>query len=264
MLYLIICDLRIPKKEIQSLPSDLLGGWRWQHLLQMHEEPFLDFQIKVNPIHSAVIVIDVQNDFCHEKGALAEMGEDVNRIQQNMHNLSLLINEARSMNVLTIFIQSTYNTRDMRYLSPAWKEKQGRVRNGASICADGSWGQEFYGNIKPMENEIVVRKHRYSAFVGTDLDVILRSREIRTLILTGVTTNVCVETTARHGFMKDYYVVVLKDCVATQDAEEIEEASLYNIGKYFGEITSSEKLIEAWNKMKMPNQVVKESKRLSI
>jgi len=113
----------------------------------------------------------------------------------------------------------------------------------------GSWGAEFYEGIKPLPGEIVIDKHHYSAFIETDLDLILRSKGIRTLIMSGVQTDVCVESTARYGFMKDYYLVFLKDCTSTT-SEEIHNNTLRSIAMYFGEVVDSRDVIKCWEERK--------------
>ena len=103
--------------------------------------------------------------------------------------------------------------------------------------------------IKPLPGEVVVNKHRYSGFVNTDLDLILRSKRIRTLIMSGVTSNTCVESTARDGFMRDYYIVFLADCSATFD-DELHNATLKRIDLLFGEVANAADVVGCWEKKK--------------
>ena len=111
-------------------------------------------------------------------------------------------------------------------------------------CREGSWGIELY-QVEPQANERVLAKRRFSAFYSTDLDVMLRARGIKSLIMAGVATNVCVETTARDGFMRDYHIVFLSDCTAAYDRQE-HYSALNNMSKYFGVVADSKELIEAW------------------
>ena len=106
---------------------------------------------------------------------------------------------------------------------------------------------EEYYEITPGPEDIVIRKHRYSAFIGTHFDNTLRARGIRTLILTGVATNVCVESTARDGFMLDYHIVIPSDLTAGV-SEQVKQMSLYNINTFFGEVVESEHILAAWKK----------------
>ena len=112
------------------------------------------------------------------------------------------------------------------------------------VCEAGEWNGDFF-QVKPLPDEVIVTKHRYGAFEGTDLDLVLRSRGIRSVIMTGVATNVCVETTARQAFMRDYYVVFTSDCSATF-SQAAHDATLYNIDQFFGEVASSEQIMACW------------------
>jgi ureidoacrylate peracid hydrolase len=104
--------------------------------------------------------------------------------------------------------------------------------------------EDFFG-VLPAVGDVVLKKPKYSAFVSTALDGILRANRIETLIVTGVATNVCVESTARHAFMLDYHVVVPRDLTAGV-SEEFKEWSLRNISLFFGEVVDSEDLVRAW------------------
>ena len=106
------------------------------------------------------------------------------------------------------------------------------------------WSGDFY-EVRPRPEDVVVTKHRFGAFESTDLDLVLRSRGIRTVIMTGVATNVCVETTARQAFLKDYYVVFTSDCTATYTQPE-HDTTLLNIDNYFGQVVTSDDVIASW------------------
>ena len=92
-------------------------------------------------------------------------------------------------------------------------------------------------------------KHRYSAFHGTNLDVILRTNGIKSLIMTRLSTNICVDSTARDGFMRDYYIVFLSDCTEGTSLEE-HQSTLRTMSMFFGEVTTSEEVMKAWAKIK--------------
>ena len=109
--------------------------------------------------------------------------------------------------------------------------KERQHSDTAALCRAGSWGAEFYA-VSPRPDQRIVVKHRYDAFSGTDLDLILRAHEIETLLLTGVATNVCVETTARTAFCLGYRVVMVGDCLAgTSEAEH--DVALGTLERYF-------------------------------
>jgi ureidoacrylate peracid hydrolase len=206
------------------------------------EDVLTTLKQKVNPEHAAVLVIDIQNDFCHEDGYLRKLGLDISATQSMVPRLVRFIDEARKANVKIIFVQGIYNN---RYLSGPFVEKDRKHGLNNERCLEGSWGADFY-KVTPLATEPVIRKHRYSAFVRTELDQILREAGIKTLILTGVTTNVCVESTARDGFMRDYYIVFLSDCTATF-SQEVHETTLGNITRHFGTVATSSETVGVWH-----------------
>jgi ureidoacrylate peracid hydrolase len=186
------------------------------------------------------MVIDVQNDFCHPEGAQAKQGKEISAMTAVVPNIITLIEEGRKARLQILFIRACHNkfTR-----SEAWENKKGGP-DVPHLCDEGSWGADFY-MIKPLPDEHIIFKSRYSAFIGTDLDIILRCTGIKTLILSGVTTNTCVESTARQGFMMDYNIVFLEDCTATHYIEE-HKAALNNIEQNYGFVTSSTELFKIW------------------
>jgi ureidoacrylate peracid hydrolase len=194
---------------------------------------------KIDPAHAAVLVVDMQNDFVHPEGGLARNGGDPAATQAIVPALNRLISDARSSGAPVIFIRAAHSTWTM---SEVAQEK--RLSREFPICIEGTWGCEFYG-VEPEPGECIVTKHRYSAFINTDLDLILRAQGIKTLIMTGTATNVCVESTARDGFMLDYYIVFLDDCTGTGD-RELHEATLRNISRAFGVVCNSTDVTAEW------------------
>src|SRR5258706_5590517 len=196
---------------------------------------------KVSPAHAALLVVDVQNDFLDTGGAFAPIGRDVTTLHGMVSRLELLIEQARQAGVLVIFVQYCHNKNTE---SEVHVEQRMRGRAGMPICQEGTWGADFF-KVAPKPDDLIVKKHRYSAFVGTDLDVILRSSGIRSLILTGVATNGCVEATARDGFMNDYYIVFVDDCCACYSAE-LHAATLTNITDAYGIVVTSDEVGASW------------------
>jgi len=189
---------------------------------------------------AALLVVDMQNDFCHGDGALAKRGGDVAPTQAMIPKLLHLVDRARAAKLPIIY---TANAHDAWTNSAAWRERQGG--EGMSLCHTGSWGAEFYG-VRPAPDERILIKHRYNAFVGTDLDLILRSRGIETLIFTGVATNICVESTVRDAFARNYGVVMARDCLAGSSAEE-HEWTLRSLERYFGAtVLNADEIAAAW------------------
>lgn len=200
---------------------------------------------KVDPKHAALVVVDVQNDFCHEDSPYGKAGRDMAPVQAAVSRLLELIEAARAAGTLVIFVQVIHSAAND---SDVWKEQKLRARGHLDpVCEEGSWGAEFY-RVAPKPGEPVVTKHRYSAFTGTDLDMILRTRGIKSLIMTGISTNACVESTARDGFMHDYYIVFVSDCTAALGGLERHEATLANIRDLFGIVVTAEEIMNVWRR----------------
>lgn len=208
---------------------------------------------KVDPHRTALIVVDVQNDFCHREGTVGSEGRDLTQIQAMVPRLVKFIDEARQVALPIIYIQAIYNSANGWYLSDVLlQQEKTRMKDRYTkytLCEENSWGAEFYGGIKPLPGEAIVKKHRFSAFIDTELDAILRSKKIRTLIMTGVATNVCVQTTACNGFLKDYYIVLVSDCLAGTSVA-LHTSALENLGLFFGEVTTSTEIDRLWNQKK--------------
>lgn len=194
--------------------------------------------------NSALLVIDIQNDFCHSKGSLAQFGRDVSKNQEVVPKIKTLIKHARKVEVPIIFVQTV---QDEFRNSDVWRDRPSvDPEVEIPVAQKGTWGAEFY-EIYPEEKDIIIEKTRYSAFIGTDLDLVLRSLNIKSLIVTGVATNVCVESTARDGFMRDYYVTLVEDCCASF-FNDLHEATIKNMNIFFGKSMNKGEIIQNWNK----------------
>lgn len=196
----------------------------------------------LDPQRAALIVIDMQNDFCHPEGSLPKHhGLAVAASHAILPKLHELATAARSAGVPVIYTQMM---NDPRTQSPAFLGRKA-VFGRPPICRTGSWGAELWG-VEPEPDDIRVVKHRHSAFHGTDLDLRLRSLRRDAVVLTGVNTNVCVESTARDACALDYWTLVVADATAAYTLEE-HLAALRNIDRYFGLVVSCEDVLRIWN-----------------
>ncbi|HEX3953609.1 MAG TPA: isochorismatase family cysteine hydrolase [Stellaceae bacterium] len=208
----------------------------------MSEPELLDtLARKAAPGTAALIVIDVQNDFCAEGGFFAEAGADIPSIQRAIPPLRALIDGARRAGVLVVFVTAIYDPVD---LSPPMRERRLRRRTSRPLCLTGSWGADFCG-VGPLPGEPVVVKHRYSGMVNTGLDALLKSRGIRSLLLTGVATDTCVESTGRDAFFIDYYVTLVADCCGAF-CQRDHAVALERFDRDYGLVVSSTEIIESW------------------
>ncbi|MEV8609457.1 isochorismatase family cysteine hydrolase [Amycolatopsis sp. NPDC051373] len=195
---------------------------------------------KLNPAKAAVVVVDVQNDYCHPDGACARRGEDVSAAKEMVSRLQALLAGARAHDVPVVFVQTAH---EKATDSAALTARSGG-RSGV-VCRAGTWGAESF-EVAPLPGEPVVLKHRYSGFVNTRLDSVLRTLRAETLVMAGVSTNVCVESTARHGYMLDYHIAFMGDCCAAFTQAE-HDAALVNIDKYFGAVMDVDQLLGTWD-----------------
>ncbi|MPZ48051.1 MAG: isochorismatase family protein [Dehalococcoidia bacterium] len=197
---------------------------------------------KADPRKAAIIVVDVQNDFCHEDGSSAKNargpGEGLQRAM--ISTLNHLIDEGRRYGLPVVFIQTTHSPETD---SEVWSER--RHEREHYTCLDGTWGAEFYG-VVPTPGDVIVNKHRYSAFTGTNLDELLKSRDIGSVIVTGVVTGVCVESTAREAFWRDYYAIIASDCCGASSRAAHEEA-LERMERSFATLATAEEIISSWS-----------------
>lgn len=199
---------------------------------------------RYDPAHTALVVVDVQNDFCAPTGSLAALGCDVGAVQQILPRLQRLINGARGAGIPVIIVKTLH---DENTDSRPWLDRVGRVpgaEHTGRTCRTGSWGAEFY-RISPSPSDLIVTKHRFSAFVGTNLDMVLRTHGVQSLLFTGVTTETCVESSLRDGLFHEYYVSLVSDCAASY-SEEAHRASTSVIAANFGTVVSSRQLIDFW------------------
>ena len=195
----------------------------------------------LKPQKSAILVIDMQNDFCHPQGHFGKQDFDLSHILEMVPCLNWFVETARKQEVMIIHVRSFL---DEESLTPPMIARNKQLGRQKGICLKGSWGSEFY-QIFSDKNDVVLTKHAYSAFIGTNLQASLSERGIQTLMVTGVLTNVCCESTLRHGFMLGFYTFLVEDCCASID-KAAHLAAVDNVQKYFGWVVKSQDAINYW------------------
>jgi ureidoacrylate peracid hydrolase len=200
----------------------------------------MTFGEKVRPGHTALLVVDVQNDFCHQAGGLAVAGADMTDIQAMVPRLAELFRGAHDAGVFVVFLRIVQTPHSS---SEAWAALDDP--EGPKLVVDGEWGAEYYPGLPHEYADLEIVKHRHSAFVGTSLDALLRERGIRTIVLGGVASNVCVEGTAREAADRDYYVVLASDGSAAA-RRDVHEMTLHNIRTYIGDVVTCAELSAQW------------------
>lgn len=197
---------------------------------------------RLKPAHSAVLVIDMQNDFCAEAGYVEKVvGKDVSACRAVVPEVMALVEAARAQGVPVYWIKANY---DPDRLPEGMRVKQ-QEKSSVVCCGTGSWGGEFYG-VSAAPGEAVIEKSSYSAFAGTEVERQLRERGIRTIVFAGVQTNVCVESSLRDAVCKGFYAVLASDCVASH-TPPLHEATLKNVQFLFGDVMDRQAIAAIWS-----------------
>ena len=196
---------------------------------------------------TALIVVDMQNAYASKEGYLDKAGFDISGTQQVIAKTAEAIAIARKAGLTIIFFQNGWDPDYVEaggpgspnwYKSNALKTMRKNPKIMGTLLAKGSWDYALVDELTPQDGDIVIAKTRYSGFCNTNLDGILRSRGINTIVLTGIATNVCVESTLRDAFFLEYFGVVLADATNQAGSDAIQEASLFNIATFFGWVSS--------------------------
>lgn len=190
----------------------------------------------LRPERSALMVIDMQNDFLLEDAPLLTPGG-----LAILPNLKRLLTACRKKRVPVIYTAHVHETPELDGgLTAEWWPE---LKNGEALVS-GTPGAEIYSELGPHKGEKLVKKHRYSAFYNTDLETVLRCLKVENLIITGVMTNICCESTARDAFFRDFRVFFLADATGAI-SEEFHLASLRALAYAFAWVTSTDEIVEA-------------------
>jgi nicotinamidase-related amidase len=191
---------------------------------------------------AALLVIDVQVDFVAPHGFCAQRGADVSLVPALLDAIRRASVAARRAGQPVVFVRlETSSQTD----SPAMLGHVARrgTPDGAALCRAGTLGADYWG-IGPVPGDIEIVKSRYDAFLETSLDARLRQRGIETVVVTGVSTDCCVDSTARAAFMRDYNVVVLADACAAGSAQD-HAAALSALGRHAATIARTADFVAA-------------------
>ena len=192
---------------------------------------------------SALLIVDMQNAFIHKDGSLSKMGLDVSRSSIVIEPIKKLKEEFKRQSRPIIFIQHTHRP-DRTDGGMVAKVFPPILDFGH--CFDGSWDAEITEELKPESDDYIVKKHRYSAFYNTQLEEVLRGLGIQQLVVTGIATNICVESTIRDAFYRDYNVFVPREATASF-TEEAEKGAFGNFEFAFARVTTVEDMVEKLN-----------------
>jgi len=193
-------------------------------------KPFNVHEMKLNLDKSALLVIDMQNFFLDPHSPTYTCGSTA-----ILPNVKRLIEAFRRAGRPVIYTRHMHhpNKIDLGIMGWWWR----------GVCVEGTSESEIFREIAPLPNEKVIEKHRYSAFYNTDLETILRCMKIEDLVISGIMTNLCCESTARDAYFRDYRVFFPADATGAV-CEEMHVASLLNLAYGFSWITTTDTIIE--------------------
>ncbi len=183
-------------------------------------------ELSLDPAASALLIIDMQNDFLHREGYFARRGMAVEALLPTIAATRDLRDKLPSQvrAVYTVQLYEPDGSDDIvriHHIKPA-----GLARSGDEIpVARGGWGAKIVTDLQPRPQDVVLAKRRFDAFHQTNLEVLLRSWGIKTLLFTGVIADVCVETSMRSAFVRDFDIVLARDCVAGWKKEHLDRTA---------------------------------------
>lgn len=196
---------------------------------------------KVAPEHAAVVVIDCQNEFIADGGFWDELGQDVSETKIVAARIAEFLERAREHGVRIVHVRAIYDPHHMN--DPMYERLH---RHGSRLyCQSDDPASGFYEGLEPRAGEPEVIKHRFDAFYDTELDLTLRAWGVKTVILAGLVTHGCVDSTARHAYFNGYYVVFPPDLTGGA-SQEVKRVTAESINVMFGVTPSAQEILGAW------------------
>lgn len=196
--------------------------------------------------HSALIVVNMQNDFLHAEGGFGHLARshperriDMAFLASTIPNAKRLIEAYRSSGRPVVYVAHVLKPDFSDAAFPYWR---GAALKSTTFLAEGSWGAQVVNELSRRSGEHLVIKKGFGGFSNTPLDTILRNLGVTTCVVCGVTTCVCVSTTVRGGVEHNYRIVVVRDAVAEVSREQ-HEAELKTIARVFGDVQTTEEVI---------------------
>ena len=211
--------------------------------------------IAIDTATTAVIVIDMQNDFGAKGGLFDRAGLDISMIQRAVAPTAQVLAGARNSGITVIYLNMGFRpdlsdlgafdspNRARHLMFGAGKTVQAPDGTESRILIRDTWNTAVVSELTPHDGELAIYKHRFSGFYETELDAVLRKLGVKSLIVTGCTTSVCVESTVRDAMFRDYQCILLADCMGEPIGNDFprsnHEASLLVIQTLFGWVSDS-------------------------
>jgi ureidoacrylate peracid hydrolase len=201
-------------------------------------DPFAPARWDLVPGRTALVLIDLQNDFLHERGWYAQSGVDISHMRRVLEPTERLLQAARDAEVPVIWTRHGF--RDATDAGPFF-ELRPFLRDGG--LRRGTWGFDVYDELTPGEDDWLVEKNRLSAFYNTNLELILRGLDAETVLITGVLTNQCVAATSKDAMFRDFKPIVVEECTGTT-LPHLHDPALEMVRVGWGEVRGLDATIE--------------------
>lgn len=213
------------------------------------------FSVEAKPYHfgfdlekTALIIIDMQRDFLYPGGFGEQLGNDVSTTNAIIPNVEKMLEVARENELLIIHTREGHRP-DLSDVPPSKQRRGGNIGEQGPmgrILVRGEYGHDIVDELQPLEGEVILDKPGKGAFYQTDLDLILKNKNIETLLVAGVTTHVCVQTTIREANDRGFECLMLEDCCAAFDKKDHDDSirMINQQGGIFGWTAPSANVLE--------------------
>lgn len=203
-------------------------------------------------LRTAVVINDMQNAFCSRGGYIDRIGFDLEAAQTVIDRIGLLVAAARRASILNVFLQNGFSE-DLHeapgLAAPLW-HKSNALRymrehpaERGKIIVRGTWDYDFVDTLRPQAGDLIVQKPTDDGFAATELDHLLRGRDINTILVCGISTNVGVESTLRAGYHRGYFGVLLADACMAVGPAHMQAATEFNIETFFGWVSTVDDIL---------------------
>jgi len=217
--------------------------------------------LEIDLARTAVVVVDMQNAFASPGGMLDLAGVDICGADVVVRRIAELLEAVRAAGVQVVYLQTGYKpdlSNGGGAASPNPRKEtalclmRARPELKGQLLVEGTWDYQIVDPLAPRASDIVVLKTRYSGFAGTQLDSVLRARDIRYLVFVGIATNVCVESTLRDAYFQEYWPLLVTDAALQAGPPEAHTASVFNVESFFGWTIGAHALIEVLGRRLTP------------
>jgi ureidoacrylate peracid hydrolase len=210
--------------------------------------------IEVPTAHAALVVVDMQNGYASPGGYRDLSGKDIAPAKRVIANTLRLTQAMRLAGMPVVFLQNGWDP-ELKTAggpgSPNWhksnplKLMRARPELNGKILTRGTWDYELVDELTPEPADFVVQKSRYSGFCGTELDNVLRARNARYLVFAGIASNVCVESTIRDAYHREYFCILVEDATQQSGPSFVQDAVVYSMENFLGWVTSTDEFCAA-------------------